>query len=283
MKKNSITGLVCFALALSSVAWAWDGDWTHARSGEGQGYIYDKKDSTGDAGTKERPQNFLIPPVRDYADVDPEELSDYFDRKNRHYSPYAMARITRELRYNNVVIPKGYYLVKPGDIYDGSPRTNLNTLYGRPANTPMTAPPSQISREDRTAMADADPSVLDGMYASIEARSNGSERLYEVQTPSASATVHMSEDGVGLRLDPMPVPEKDPPEVDKERRVYRTFVLKRLGKVVAVIPVHEMETYWPKWKEHIPRHALAWVEVQDQRPVLRFYYKHRIYSTYFQQ
>lgn len=199
-------GLLITLMTMAGMtAKAWDGTWTNAVTGED--VIYDDQNSQGKSGVPEAPQTFFIPPVPDFADIDIEELSDY---GKKEYSPHALARINYELRYDDIRIPKGYYLIKPGDPTDGSERVHLNsptarTLQGSPAPESGTAP------------------------------------------------------------------------------VYRTFVIKRLGKVVAVLPIHRMEVYNPrKHKQKVPKHALAWVEIEERHPVLKFYHHKRIYSTDFQ-
>ena len=107
-------------------AQAWDGEWTDAKSGR-TGLFEDPGSTHGQAGT-DPPQKYYTPAPRDYADVDPEELNDYFKRWDKDYSPYALARITQDLHYRQFVLPKGYYLIKPGDIQDGSPHVKLKNL-----------------------------------------------------------------------------------------------------------------------------------------------------------
>jgi hypothetical protein len=107
-------------------AQAWDGEWTDAESGR-TGLFEDPGSTHGQAGT-DPPQKYYTPAPRDYADVDPEELNDYFQRWDKDYSPYALARITQDLHYRQFVLPKGYYLIKPGDIQDGSPHVKLKDL-----------------------------------------------------------------------------------------------------------------------------------------------------------
>jgi hypothetical protein len=265
-------------LTAASAAFAWDGSWTHAKSG--QDYLYDEKNSQGNAGTKERPQKFLIPPTPDYIEVDPEELHDYFDRKNRHYAPYALARITRSIRYNNVFIPKGYYLIKPGDLNDGSARVSLKTLQGYeapPSSQPVTESGNAITMQTASQNEES-PSITDGLASAISARSRQEGAGPSTSAASPSATG----EEVAPRLQPKPVPQPNPPQVSDKERVHRAFIFKQLGKVIAVVPIHEMESYRPPKGEKAPKQAVAWLELQEQRPVLRFYYRQRIYTTYFQ-
>jgi hypothetical protein len=239
-----------------SLVWAWDGDWTQAQSGKGD--IFDDPDSSqGKAGT-DPPQKYLTPNPRDFADVDPEELDDYFDRYKKEYAPYALARIYQDLHYNDRIIPKGYYLIKPGDTNDGSPRVNMKTLY--PPPTSQTIPVMQPSNS-LPALADADqPATWDNTMRPSPGQTPSSGSPKVTPDPNASGA---------QKIDP-----KDP--------VYQVFVLKRNGKVMAVVPIHRMETYKPPRKEKIPKHALAWVEMEDRHPVLKFYYKKRVYCTDFQ-
>ncbi|WP_303673267.1 hypothetical protein [Vampirovibrio chlorellavorus] len=123
-----LVGLVLTSLLTVTVGWAWDGDWTQGRSGYGNDIFEDTGRSDGQAGT-DPPQKFWKADPRDHANVDPEELHDYFDkRKNRDYVPYALARVEQALRYQNFILPKGYYLIKPGDANDGSPLVTMGSL-----------------------------------------------------------------------------------------------------------------------------------------------------------
>jgi hypothetical protein len=102
---------------------AWDGNWVEAPSGD---YMYDPNDSQGKSGVSPDPRTYYTAAPRDYADVDPEELSDYYGRGRRpDYAPYALARITQTLHYGkDITIPIGYYLIKAGDPGDGSPKAH---------------------------------------------------------------------------------------------------------------------------------------------------------------
>lgn len=61
--------------------------------------------------------------------------------------------------------------------------------------------------------------------------------------------------------------------------VFRTFMLKKLGRVIAVLPIEGSEAYARKKGEKWPKDALAWVEMEDSQPVLKFYYDKRVYRT----
>ncbi len=231
-------------------AGAWDGNWTNASSG--RGFIFDDPgDSTGQAGT-DPPQKFWIPNRRDHADVDPEELHDYFDRSNKDYAPYALARVTQTIHYNNLTIPKGYYLIKPGEETDGSPKVNLNTL------EPYASQKAPISRE----IDEEDDSV-------------------ETLPPYTTQSEHLP-GAVSVNTTSVPRLASRPPELKDNVRFYQTLVILKQGRVMGVVPVHRMEQYRPEKKEKPPRRALAWVAWEEQRPVLKFYYKKWVYTTQFQ-
>ena len=253
--------LIFGALNLSLSALSWDGNWTDARSGND--YIYDPKNSQGKAGS-DPPQTFYTPPLRDSVNVDPEELDDYFKKKGkiRDYVPYALLRVSQSLRYNDKTISKGYYTVKAGDWSDGSPRTHLNTPIEAAIVTPSALPPLE-----NTSTPSAPP--LPGNTT----RSKSSNRLPNSQSHTTSGS-------------PNPTAMRQTP-LNKKFPIQRVFIIKRLGNVIAVVPIHQVEPYFPKRedltpKKKIPKQALAWVEMDGQRPILKFYYKHWLYSTTFQ-
>lgn len=226
MRSKHIRLLVISLLLLSQgIALAWDGKWTDGKSG--QDYIYDKEDSTGKAGS-DPPQTFPAPPLRDYANVDPEELDDY--KRHKDYTPYALLRIPQALHYEGTVIPSGYYQVKAGNWGGGSLNHSLNT--------PVSG---SLSNPANTA------------------------RVY--QNPSAASNTQAS-----------------PQATDPHFPMQRVFVIKHLGNVVAVVPIHQIKPYNPKKQDKIKvrRHALAWIEMEDRQPVLKFYNHHWLYITHFQ-
>ena len=261
MRQLCVLGVMILLVAISASALAWDGDWTQASSGRVG--LFDDPDSTqGKAGT-DPPQKYYTPNPRDYIDVDPAELGDYFNRYKKEYSPYALARITQNIHYNNVSIPKGYYLIKPGDANDGSPKVSLKTI----------EPPVTFNENDLNAPPDAavEPALppLEGEYPAVD-----NEAVY---SRKARAAAPESASPQGTR----PAPQGRP-NIKSDEPVYRVFVIKRSGKVIGVVPINRMEVYRPKWKEHAPRQALAWMEMENRHPVLKFYYRKRIYSTDFQ-
>lgn len=231
--------------------WAWDGDWTHAKSGRAWDIFDDPDNSQGKGGT-DPPQNFWIPGPLDYADIDPEYLRDNFDRKNRHYTPYALARIEANLHYNGLTIPKGYYLIKPGDeLTDGSTNMNLRNL-------------------DTYGPVPADPSTPQTASQSLPPLETEVEEEEPTPKPVSSSTTQT----------PTATPEQL--ALDSDIPVYKVFVLLKSGKVVGVVPVHRMQKYQRQKKEKLPRQAVAWVEFEERRPVLKFYYKKWVYETEFQ-
>jgi hypothetical protein len=215
---------------LMPLSWGWDGQWTDAKSG--QDYIYDPQNSTGKAGS-DPPQTFLTPPPRDYLNVDPKELDDYFAQRKKDYSPYALLRLTQTLRYGNTSIPPGYYQVKIGLWGEGSPMRNLP------------APPAVLRPPVSKASAPSD----------AEQAASGAEKAKSSQP-----------------LKPIP-PLKLPQQ--------RVFIFKQLGNVVAVVPIHQVTIYKPGRKEKAPRHSLAWLEMENRQPILKYYAKPWLFSTAF--
>jgi len=248
-----ITGLI-IGIGLCPLGWAWDGDWTHAHSGK-VGLFDDPGSSDGKSGT-DPPQKYYKANPRDFVDVDPEELDDYFNRYKKEYSPYALARITQNIRYNNVFIPKGYYLIKPGDINDGSPRISLKNV----------EPPTELV---------APNAVPIGRLAATQ------PVMDEIPAVDTETLPPMPPSAYPETPSP-PSPPATGNTLKSGEPVYQVFVIKKLGKVVAVVPINRMEIYKPKRKEHVPKHALAWLEQENRRPVLKFYYRKRLYSTEFQ-
>lgn len=244
-----------FAFATNPMAWAWDGNWTHAKSGNERDVMDDTGRSDKKAGT-DPPQKYWIPSVRDFADVDPEEIHDYFDRKNRHYTPYALARIEQNIRYNSLSIPKGYYLIKPGDEQDGSPKVNLKNLTGQnlPLSSTMDRATQSLALSNEQRLPPLETEVEEPIEAPVQ-------QLSPIQTPASSP----------------------PPVLDTKAPIYQTLVIIQQGKVMGVVPVHRMSQYRRTDKhEKKPRTAMAWVEWEERRPVLKFYYKKWVYETEFQ-
>lgn len=246
--------LCLISLIAQQAALAWDGNWTHAKSGNERDLFDDPGRSDKQSGT-DPPQKFWIPSVRDFADVDPEELHDYFDRKNRHYTPYALARIEQNIRYNNLTIPKGYYLIKPGGENAGSLKVNLQTVNG-----PLPMPQATTSAAMLTPAASPSlPPLETEVEEAVDVDSSG-------------------------QLPAMPTPVNNPPPtIDPKAPIYQTFVMIRQGKVIGVVPIHRMSQYQrTDKKEKKPKTAMAWVEWAERRPVLKFYYRKWVYETEFQ-
>ncbi len=200
-----------FQIYFTPEASAWDGRWTRAVSGEWP--LVDPGSSEGKTGIKEHPQTFFIPPPRDFADVDPEEMDE---AAGRMYTPYSAVRFTQDLSYLNKQIPQGFYQVKLGQWNDGSPNVNLST-----------------------------------------------QGFTGGQQPQLAAPV--------------------------SQKTYQVFVLKKLGKVIAVVPIASVEKYQAdrKFKNLFglkpSRDSYSWIDYDAQglamQPVLKFYYKKKIYAT----
>jgi hypothetical protein len=300
-------GLLAGVLILTSaISLAWDGDWTSARSGE---FPYDSEDSTGKTGVPNAPQLFPTTPSLDYSDVDPQELDDYYThgQKSRTYTPYALARVSQELRYNSkIVLPPGYYLVKTGNFQDGSPnKHNLPTEDG-------SLPPGTSTASSAAESTTIYRAPTKKRFSLMNRQKRGKEEaLAKAQEASgnASNSADSSQNSTESGDAKSPLPGGGLP---------RVFIIKKQSKVIAVIPIHHAQTYLPitekkllknpfkkekkageklasepeaseaekdaeaTLKKRIPANALAWVELEDRRPVLKFYYRHMLYSTTFQ-
>ncbi|MEM0951158.1 MAG: hypothetical protein AAGI66_03330 [Cyanobacteria bacterium P01_H01_bin.74] len=121
ISRGLISFIVIILAGASNTAYAWDGDWTDAASGDNARLFYDEKSSLGKAGTTP-PQKYLKPIERDYKDIDPNALTDYFEHNSKIYTPYALARISSPIQYDGKFkpLPVGYYLIKLGYWGDGS-------------------------------------------------------------------------------------------------------------------------------------------------------------------
>ncbi len=252
--QKTLWGFLLLTTLVQPVGLAWDGDWTDASSGRVE--LYDNPGSTEKQAGSDPPQKYYTAAPRDYDEVDPRELDDYYHRFNKNYTPYALVRITQDLHYNSWVIPKGYYLVKPGEVQEGSPQVNLQSLsgpqpsYASKSMVPVSNTPKMLPDADEPEDP-ADPALS----AAIQPVSGSASGM----TPASG---HFS-----LR----------PP-----KKFYQVLVISRQGKVIAVVPIHRKQAYAPARKEKIPRRALAWLEDEDRHPVLKFYDQHWIYSTDFQ-
>lgn len=255
MKRLLVILLSSIVLLNPSLGWAWDGKWTQAKSGNGADLFDDPGRSQGKAGT-DPPQKFWMSGPRDYVDVDSDELTDYFNRKNKDYSPYALARIEQTLHFQKLTLPKGYYLIKPGQLKNGSIKVNLETLseYG----------PSPQEIKAQTSQPDSLPPLETHVDAEETSKTRKSTGDQSPPTPPVAGTTGS-------------LPNSKP-----KAPVYQTFVIIRQGRVVGVVPIHRMVSYIPPKKQKIPRHALAWVEWENRRPVLKFYHRKWVYETEFQ-
>lgn len=67
-------------------------------------------------------------------------------------------------------------------------------------------------------------------------------------------------------------------EFRKPKAPKEMFVIKKLGKVVAVIPIYKVEPYVKDKKEKLPKEAIGWVEGLGQsQPQLKIYHKKMVY------
>ncbi len=64
--------------------------------------------------------------------------------------------------------------------------------------------------------------------------------------------------------------------------VFRTLVFKQLGRVIAVVPIEQVQQYQREKKEKVPNRALAWVEMDGDIPILHYYLDKCLYTTRFQ-
>ena len=79
------------------------------------------------------------------------------------------------------------------------------------------------------------------------------------------------------------LPAIDDEETKKQKKQpMDVFLLKRNGNVLTVVPIHGRQGYAKQKGEKLPskKTALAWVEYEGPRPVLKFYYKKTVYFTY---
>lgn len=189
----------------------WDNNLIDADSGV-EFNLQDPNSSEDKSGIKkDLPQTFFIPPPRQFDDVDPEELDE---QAGKDYTPHALVQVRSNIRYRNVVLKKGYYQVKLGQIQDGSPNSRLHPqdAYLAAAATGMTHPAS----------------------------TQHYSRKYFESTPSV-------------------------------------FVLKQLGKVIAVLPITRVTAYQAPKGEKPPKKPVAVIEYENNQPVMKVYYKKNLY------
>ncbi|MGE0201585.1 MAG: hypothetical protein AB7P76_11530 [Candidatus Melainabacteria bacterium] len=118
--RGGVLLLFCL-LCLAQPALAWDGRWTSAPSGEWP--VIDPGSTEGMSYTKERPQTYILPPARNYGDVDPEEF-DELSWKDK--TPFAPLQLNSTYIAGGKVIPPGFYQIKLGQYDDGSPNVQLD-------------------------------------------------------------------------------------------------------------------------------------------------------------
>jgi hypothetical protein len=232
----------------------WDGEFTDGSSGWQYGHP-DPGSSEGKTGQKNKdyPQHFWIPPLRQFEDTDPEELEE---QEGHSYSPYALLLLPVDVKYKDWKLPKGYYQVKLGQNNDGSPKTRLAPQDQRPftpslANlkTPTYKPPTKMEQLKaktpwlgRSKTAVNTEEVLD---------------LPPLLVPDPTVSKP-------------PTPSKDSfAEQSLQQRFVSTLVIKKLGKVVAVLPVLEKKAApaqkASRWRfERKFDHPVAWVATSPQ-------------------
>jgi hypothetical protein len=282
--KNRIL-IVCFAvwlfLSVSYTCFAWDGDWTTGVSGDDALFYYDEESKEGKTGT-DPPQKYFQPVPRDFADVDPDELIDYFERFNKHYAPHALLRVTRPLHYNtsSQSLQVGYYLIKPGAWGAGS--QNMHLSLSKPGQQPT--PPNPVQNNQSQAKTG------DRIY-SIKPEDEiplDKQPLFN-QQPFARGNPELLNNPA---YNPPPVPSFAIPSPSstlqesirqKEKPPLNVFVVFYNGKVVAVYPIEKMLPYTPARKDKVPsKRPFAWIEMENRQPVLKYYYQKQLYSTVFQ-
>lgn len=283
--------LLCLVLVWLEfeTVFAWDGDWTTGVSGDNALFYYDEDSTQNKAGT-DPPQKYFQPVPRDFADVDPDELTDYFDRYNREYAPYALLRVTRPLEYpNSQPLRVGYYLIKLGAWGAGSPNLHLDaTSQPSPVTPPEPLPPDSTiySATYRPALHNMTGNVSVGHHLELSPQEKSSRILN--QTPSLkNDALRLIESPAYPRLETQTSQTQNSHNpssnrLKKELEPPNVFVVIYNGKVVAVYPIENILPYRPSRKEKIPsRRPLAWVEVENRQPVLKYYYKRQLYSTVF--
>jgi hypothetical protein len=227
--------------------WFWDNGYTNAKSGV-EGDLKDAGNSDGKSGLKPPSQWFFIPPERYFENVDPNEIDE---NRKKSYTPYALAMISQNVNYHGIVLSKGYYQVKLGTGAEGSPKTNLQALSDKPpkaqetgnfnpAGLPQYAPPSNPNVETLAPLSPL-PSPENTAPTNIP-----TEPL--VSIPDASPTGQI-------------------------------LIFKKLGNVVAVLPVERIEPYKRAKGEKKAKMPLARVTFEQNKPVLKLLYKDKLYMT----
>jgi hypothetical protein len=212
-----IACLVSFAVSFLFIGRAgaqdvgiWDNNLTQGRSGV-EGDLGDEKNSDWKSGLKTPNTWFFIPPKRQFADVDLDEVGA---EKAYRYATDPVVLLNQTVRVQGRWIPKGYYQVKLGDANDGSLNVQL------------------------ASTAQAMPQMIQPVQA-------------------------------GGRNQPLPQPP-----------AFSTFVFKKLGKVVAVVPISTVAPFTPPKKEKRKyKQPVAMVELENQVPVLKIYYKQMVYAA----
>lgn len=73
------------------------------------------------------------------------------------------------------------------------------------------------------------------------------------------------------------------PRSEKHAKMPRVFIFKKMGRVVAVIPIHRVQRYVPADNGKIPPHPLIWLDsTTERRPILKFYDRNYLFSSDFE-
>ena len=71
---------------------------------------------------------------------------------------------------------------------------------------------------------------------------------------------------------------KERKKADKDAG-FDLFVIYRVGTVAAVCPIQERQAYVKQKGDKLPKNPVAWIELENDQPVLKFYYKKTIYTS----
>lgn len=228
--------------------WFWDNGYTNAKSGV-EGDLQDPGNTDGKSGLKPPSQWFFIPPERYFENVDPNEIDE---NRKKSYTPYALAMISQNVNYHGIVLSKGYYQIKLGTGAEGSPKTNLQALATKPPKAQETGNfnPAGLPQFAPSGIPDSDPrpqlSPLPPQELSTAKSDNAGDALASI--PDASPTGQI-------------------------------LIFKKLGNVVAVLPVERIEPYKRAKGEKKAKLPLARISFEQNKPVLKLLYKDKLYMT----
>jgi hypothetical protein len=235
--------------------WFWDNGITQAKSGV-EGDLKDAGNTDGKSGLKTPSQWYFIPPDRYYENVDPNEIDE---NRKKSYTPYALAMIPQTVNYHGIVLSKGYYQVKLGTGAEGSPKTNLQALAAKP-------PKAQETGNFNPAGL---PQFEPGISPDLTPPETPLSEMGSLNPISPTMSPAMSP---ALNAEPLAsVPEVSP--------TGQLMIFKKLGNVVAVLPVERIESYKRAKGEKKAKMPLARVSFEQNKPVLKLLYKDKLYMT----